>query len=61
MKTNITYDGIPHFEAFGQDFYLGFGGWQMFRENAINNNNIEGFRFKKDAISYARKNKRVLK
>lgn len=57
MKTTLTHDGIKHFVAFGQDFYFGFGGWQMFKSNATQNNNIEGFKFKKDAIAYARKNK----
>ena len=57
MKTLIDTDGTKHFFAFGQVFFFGFGGWQMFPENAKFNNNIEGFKTKKDAINYARKNK----
>lgn len=58
MKTIKTWDEIPMFTAFGQTFYKGFGGWQFFKENAKNNNNIDGFKFKKDAINWARKNKK---
>lgn len=57
MKTKIDTDGTKYFFAFGQVFFFGFGGWQMFKNNATQNNNIEGFKFKKDAINYARKNK----
>ena len=55
MKTKIDTDGVKHFTAFGKDFYYGFGAWHTFKHNALVNMNLEGFKFKKDAIAWARK------
>lgn len=58
MKTvgDKKINGDAKFCAFGQYFYYGFGEWHTFHHNATHLQNGLGFKFKKDAINYARKN-----
>lgn len=57
MKTigDKKVNGNARFTAFGQTFYYGFGEWHCFYHNAVELQNELGFRFKKDAINYARR------
>ena len=56
MKTvgNKKINGDAKFCIFGCYFYYGFGQWHNSYYNATNLQNNTGWKFKKDAINYAR-------